>query len=96
MRFLWITLCTLTLAWPSLALAGAKAAPEAGPMNRTRMTLEQRVGGEVFQKAGLAKLTPEEQWALADWLENYTRQITAYMDEQGRHQAGAKPTQPKP
>jgi hypothetical protein len=72
----------LALAWPCLALAGDAAPTEASPMNRTRMTLEQRVGGEVYRKAGLAKLSPEEQWALADWIRDYTKDITAYMERQ--------------
>jgi len=55
------------------------------------MTLEQRVGSEVYQLAGLAKLSPEEQWALADWLRDYTREITAYVERECRRSAGQKP-----
>lgn len=74
------------LAWPCLALAGDVAPKEAGPMNRTRMSLQQRVGDEVYQKAGLAKLSPEEQWALADWIRDYTKDITSYMEREVRRE----------
>ncbi len=87
MRNFLLCCALLALAWPSLALAGGAAPKEAGPMNRTRMTLEQRVGSEVYQKAGLAKLSPEEQWAMADWIRDYTKDITAYMERQCQRQA---------
>lgn len=73
----WLALALL-LAWPMAAWAGDGAGKEAAGMaSRQRMGLEQRVGPEVYKEAGLAKLNPEEQAALARWLEDYTRQITA-------------------
>ncbi|CAO0819601.1 hypothetical protein DFAR_1030003 [Desulfarculales bacterium] len=56
-------------------------------MNRTRMTQKQRIGSKVYQKAGLTKLSPEEQWPLADRTRNYTKEITAYMKRQCQRSA---------
>ena len=46
-----------------------------------KMTLEQRVGAEVFARAGLAALSPQQQRVLADWLERYTQEIVAAAKE---------------
>lgn len=86
-RLTTIIALAAVLAWPCLAQAGQAAPEEAGPMSRTRMSLEQRVGGEVFQRAGLNKLSPEEQWVLADWIRDYTRDITAYVEREVRREA---------
>lgn len=91
MRLLAIITLASALAWPGLALAGEVTPKEAGPMTSTRMSLEQRVGSEVFQQAGLNKLSPEEQWTLADWIRDYTREITAYVEREVRREAGGKP-----
>lgn len=91
MRLFTIMALTCALAWPCQGLAGQAAPREADPMSRTRMSLEQRVGGEVYQRAGLHKLSPEEQWVLSDWIGQYTRDITAYVERQCRRQAGEKP-----
>ena len=96
---------TLVLAL-SLALAGALAlsqpaqagGEDAGRKNVTskRMTLEQTVGGEVFQKAGLAKLSAEEQFVLADWIRSYTIEMTKYVEEQCGRQPAPVPPPKKP
>ena len=102
MRRLILMGALLLLAWAALALAGPGPASEGRPMTSLRMTLEQRVGSEVYQQAGLNKLTPEEQWVLADWLRGYTQEITTYVEEQCRRQAspgpagGQPPAPPRP
>lgn len=44
-------------------------------MTTRKMTLEQRVGAEIFARAGLAALSPQQQIILADWLEQYTKNM---------------------
>ena len=61
------------------------------PMTYRKMTLEQRVGPEVYGQAGLEALTPQQQTALADWLERYTREIVAATEEACRRQGPQGP-----
>lgn len=68
-------------AWPP-GLKGETA------MTYRKMTLQERVGPEVFGQAGLAGLNPQQQMALADWLERYTKQIVAATEEACRRQGG--------
>jgi hypothetical protein len=90
----WIKAVVLSLALAGAGLALAGQPEQAGrmPVTSKRMTLEQTVGPEVFQKAGLAKLTPEEQFLLADWIRDYGQQIAKYVEEAVRREAaGPKP-----
>lgn len=73
-------------AWPP-GLQGEAAMPSR------KMTLEERVGPEVFARAGLAGLTPRQQAALADWLEGYTRDLVA-ATERACRRPGAKDAPP--
>ena len=61
------------------------------PMTYRKMTLEERVGSEVFSRAGLAGLNPRQQMALADWLERYTREIVTATEEACRRQGAQGP-----
>lgn len=78
-------------AWPP-GLQGETA------MTYRKMTLQERLGPEVFAQAGLGRLTPEQQVVLADWLEGYTKQIVAATEEACRRQGagGAPPVWPTP
>ncbi len=83
------------LATSRPAWAGGAEAEGKDVTGRKRMTLEQTVGSEVFQKAGLAKLSVEEQFTLADWIRSYTLQISKYVEEQcGRQPAPVPPPKP--
>ncbi|MBI5522511.1 MAG: hypothetical protein HY910_07780 [Desulfarculus sp.] len=68
-------------AWPT----GLKGET---PMTYRKMTLLERVGPEVFDRAGLGALTPGQQMALAGWLEGYTKEIVAATEEACRRQGG--------
>lgn len=94
MRWLGMLCLGLALLGPVQALAVDQAEPGRTPVTSKRMTLEQTVGSEVFQKAGLAKLTPEEQFELAAWIRDYTKQIADYVEAQCRRDAGQ--AAPKP
>jgi len=63
-------------------------------MTYRKMTLQERVGPEVYSQAGLQALSGQQQAVLADWLETYTRQIVAATEEACRRQGGqdAPPT----
>lgn len=76
----------LCLAMTSPVLACGHVPEEAMPVSM-RMTLEQRVGQEVFEKAGLRKLTPEEQLELSAWIGQYTKKLTDFMEEYCRRRA---------
>ncbi|MCA1987896.1 MAG: hypothetical protein LDL07_01955 [Desulfarculus sp.] len=91
-----------TLIAASLLLAAAAPAASCGhvpeeamPMSM-RMTLEQRVGQETYAKAGLAKLTPEEQMVLAEWIKDYTKKITDFMEDYCRRRAMDPESPPRP
>jgi hypothetical protein len=71
-------------AWPQ-GLKGETA------MTQRKMTLEQRVGTEVFHRAGLDSLKPDQRQALADWLERYTREMVAATEEACRRQGPQGP-----
>jgi hypothetical protein len=81
-------------------LACAAWAGDEGGAGRTavsgskRLTLEQTVGEEVYRQAGLAKLTPEEQFALVDWVRDYTSKMVRYVEEQCQRDKQAPPAKP--
>lgn len=49
---------------------------EGNAMMQRIVSLRDMVGENVFQKAGLHKLSEHEQMALADWINDYMNQIT--------------------
>jgi hypothetical protein len=85
----------MALVWSAAAWAG-----EEGGAGRTtvsgskRLSLEQTVGEEVYRQAGLAKLTPEEQRALTEWVRDYTSKIVRYVEEQCKRDQQAPPAKP--
>ncbi|MFZ5584815.1 MAG: hypothetical protein ACOZHQ_02685 [Thermodesulfobacteriota bacterium] len=85
----------ICLAMAAPALACGHAPEEATPVSM-RMTLEQRVGKEVYQKAGLHKLSPEEQQELSAWIGQYTRKLTDFMEEYCRRRAAEAQPPAKP
>lgn len=85
----------LLLAIAAPAASCGHAPEEAMPMSM-RMTLEQRVGKETYAKAGLAKLTPEEQMALAEWIKDYTKKMTDFMEDYCRRRAADPESPPRP
>lgn len=85
----------LLLAVAAPAATCGHVPEEAMPMSM-RMTLEQRVGKETYAKAGLAKLTPEEQMALAEWIKDYTKKMTDFMEEYCRRRAADPAPPPRP
>ncbi|MFH1059977.1 MAG: hypothetical protein V1797_15035 [Pseudomonadota bacterium] len=102
-RMLLTTILCLAMTAPAAPAAPVLACghvPEEAMPVSMRMTLEQRVGQEVFQKAGLHKLTPEEQRELSAWIGQYTKKMTDFMEEYCRRRAAeaqaATPAQPKP
>jgi hypothetical protein len=49
---------------------------EGNAMMQRIVNLQDMVGANVFQKAGLHKLSEHEQMILADWINDYMNQIT--------------------
>lgn len=83
------------LAWTLPARAGDEGtAGRTAVSGSKRLTLEQTVGEEVYRQAGLAKLTPEEQFALVDWVRDYTTKMVRYVEEQCQRNKQAPPSKP--
>jgi hypothetical protein len=71
----------------SSVFLGAKAVGEAeGSQSMTTkiLTLKDVVGLEVYKKAGLQKLTFDEQMVLADWINDYMNFISKSIEEDCR------------
>ena len=54
---------------------------EGNAMMQRVVSLRDMVGPNVFQNAGLHKLSENEQMALADWINNYMNQISKSIEE---------------
>lgn len=92
-RLLLASVWCLAMTTPVLACGHM---PEEAMPASMRMTLEQRVGKEVFQKAGLHKLSPEEQHELSAWIGQYTKKLTDFMEEYSRRRAAEAEPPVKP
>lgn len=90
---LWAALAAAVL----LAAAPGQAAGLEKVMAAKKMSLELTVGPEVFQKAGLTKLSQAEQRILADWIEERVAKAVAHTEKTcGQVETDPPPVWPLP
>lgn len=73
-----------SLALAASAILGNLSSSEGAVMMQRIINLRDIVGPDVYQRAGLHKLSENEQMALADWINDYMNQLTKSVEENCR------------